>query len=122
MALGLTCDLRLLPTADGGRTTPLKSAWRGLVWFGEVWTEQDTALWPDYGAPLPIGEELVYGCELRLVDASTETLAPGHDTRVELAFWAIEEPRPAMRLGATFEVREGRQYIGVGTVLEVVQP
>jgi hypothetical protein len=117
MALRLRCQVRLLTTAEGGRATPLKSGWRGLASFGEVWTKQDAALWPDTGAPLPIGKDLVYGCELRLVDPDRETLAPGEEANVYLTFWSIDETRPAMQPGANCWLREGDRDVGVGIVL-----
>lgn len=118
MALKLACEIRPLPTAAGGRETPLTSGWRGLVSFGEVWTERDAPLWPDFGEPVPIGEEMVYGCELGL-EAGAEMLAPGDAARAKLTFPFLDELRPAIHPGATFEVREGNRKVGAGTVLEV---
>jgi hypothetical protein len=113
------CHLRLLTTAEGGRDTPLRSGWRGLVSFGELWTEDDAPLWPDHRATLPVGKEMRYGCELRIVDPDVETLAPGEEAHVDLVFWAIADPRPAMHRDATFSLREGATEIAVGTVLGV---
>jgi hypothetical protein len=113
----LRCQVRLLTTAEGGRATPLKSGWRGLASFGEVWTKQDAALWPGFGAPLPIGKDLLYGCELSLVDSYRETLAPGEKADVDLTFWSIDEARPAMQHGANWWLREGDRDVGVGIVL-----
>jgi hypothetical protein len=71
----------------------------------------------DYGSRLPRGEELLYGCEVRLVDADMEALAPGEGTDVDLIFWAISEPGPRMDPGGSFSLRDGVREIGVGTIL-----
>jgi translation elongation factor EF-Tu-like GTPase len=118
MALSLSCEVRLLATAEGGRQTALASGWRGVVSFGELWTERDARLWPDVGEPLPVGEELVYGSELRL-DPGSEILAPGDIGLAEITLPFHDEPRPAIRPGASFELREGSRKVGAGKVLEI---
>ena len=113
--LRLLCDLRLLPPSAGGRSLPLRSGWRGIAWFGERYTEQDADLWP----PIPLGEEVLWGCEIRL--AGTESLAPGDCAEATLTFLFLEEARPAMRPGARFEIREGNRPVGSGIVRDLTR-
>lgn len=96
---------------------PLASGWRGIAWFGERYTEQDPDLWPD--SPMPLGEEVLWGCEIRL--DGTETLAPGDSAKATLTFLFLEEPRPAMGAGATFEIREGNRPVGSGIVQDLAR-
>lgn len=109
--LRLRCELRLLPSSSGGRSTPLASGWRGIAWFGELAAEQDADL---YDTAPPLGAEVLWGCEIRL--DGTEALAPGDAADATLTFFVLEEPRPAMRPGATFEIREGNRPVGSGIV------
>jgi hypothetical protein len=115
--LRLTVEVSLVPTAEGGRATALTSGWRGVVWFGERWTESDVQLWPPGQGRVPVGEELVYGCELRLDSGSP--LAPGMGGRGEIELWALGDPRPAIHPGAEFELREGARKIGTGRTFAV---
>jgi hypothetical protein len=117
MSVELSCQLTLLTPAKGGRATPLRSGWRGVVTFGERWTEEDAPLWPR-GAeqPISLDEELLYGCELRLLTSTT--VAPGETADVEVVLFALDESRPTFRRGAAFELREGANPIGRGLVVD----
>lgn len=86
--------------AEPGRPD-LKSGWRGLIDFGEVWRKSDADLWPSVSwGKVPLGERLTYGCELRL--ASDD--AP---RRAKLFLWAIDSPREVMSPGAEFALLDG---------------
>lgn len=107
----------MLPTANGGRATPLKTGWAGVVWFGDVWTREDADLWPGPG-PLPLGRQAPWGCRLRLLD-DIEALAPGQEARVELTLVFLDKPRSSIHPGAAFELREGNRCVGRGHVIEL---
>jgi hypothetical protein len=44
----------------------LKSGWRGLLDFGEVWTESDADLWPSVSGKVPLGDSLMWGASFVL--------------------------------------------------------
>ena len=45
---------------------------RGLIDFGEVWSEADTDLaWPPGSGNVPVGGPLVYGSEVKNAEADT---------------------------------------------------
>jgi hypothetical protein len=109
-------ELYLLSTEAGGRETALISGWRGLAWFGESWTRADSELWPEGSRPVPVGEDLTYGCELSLI--STKSLQPGGHAIGEIEFLFLERARPAITPGATFELREGSRLIATAKLIE----
>ena len=113
----MPCDVRALSTADGGRAAGLKRGWRGVVSFGELWTEEDAALWRASSGPLSIGEPLVYSIELGL--ARADSLAPGEEALGELTFLFLDELRPAIHVGAGFELRDGDSPVATGQILGV---
>ena len=112
MAITMPCDVRLLPASDA-----LKPGWRGLASFGELWTEGDAALWPAGSGPLSPGEPLLYSVELGLAHA--DSLAPGEETLGELTFLSLDELRPAIHVGADFELRDGDSPVATGQILGV---
>jgi translation elongation factor EF-Tu-like GTPase len=59
----------------------------------------------------------LWGGEIRLNEA--ETLAPGDAADATFTFLFLQERRPAIRLGATFEIREGARTVGSGVVREL---
>jgi hypothetical protein len=115
MPVTMPCDVRLLNAGEGGREAPLTPGWRGLAWFGELWTEEDAALWPSSSGPLSLGKPLVYGVELGLT--KTESLEPGTEGLGEITFLFLDELRPSMHVGAEFELREGDRQVGTGQIL-----
>jgi hypothetical protein len=82
----------------------MANGWRGLLDFGEAWTEADARLNP-YG-PVPVGKPLTYGVELTWG-------APG---RAMLTLLAVEERLPVMAVGASFVLRDGGTARAVGTL------
>jgi hypothetical protein len=118
LALRISCDVRLFRPAEGGRTTALRSGWRGLASFGEVWTEEDASLWQSGSGPLPIAKPLVYGCQLTLT--RVEALDPGANAEAELLFWFLDRARPVMARGTDFELQEGARAIATARVTDIV--
>jgi hypothetical protein len=88
---------------------PLTVGWRGIIDFGEVWSESDSSLWPGPG-PLPVGKPLVYGCEV-LALSSTEP------TRARLTMWALDAPRDVMNPGATVILKQGTSLRATGKLV-----
>lgn len=92
--------LELLAEIDQVREGGLPEGWRGVIDFGEVWTEADAHLWPSVSGRLPIGEPLVYGGEI----GPSSTATP---MRAKVVLWAIDAPREIMRPGAHLTLRDG---------------
>jgi hypothetical protein len=106
----MALDLHVRIEVDG--RPDLRSGWRGLLDFGERWTEEDAQLWPSGSGSVPVGEPLVYGCELRwLQNEDTERKAV-------LTLWSIDAPRSVMTNGATFRLLEGATLRATGELRE----
>jgi hypothetical protein len=83
----------------------LRDGWRGLVDFGELWTgTEQEEFWQEKWGPIPVGEPLRYGCELRLADSGR---VDEQVVRGELRFLALSEPRESMAPGATLTLFDG---------------
>jgi hypothetical protein len=88
----------------------LPDGWRGVLDFGELWTEADRRLgWPPDAPEVPVGQPLTYGCEVRL-DAA-------EPTRVRIRLLVVDEVRKAMTPGAAFTLRDGGTARAVGHLL-----
>lgn len=90
----IRADLRLVPTSEGGRSSPVESGYRSLARFE--------------------GSTSDFGFELEL-DAGR--LLPGDSGIGRLSLWAAEE-LPELSAGQAFELREGSRAVGHGTVLD----
>jgi hypothetical protein len=88
----------------------VRDGWRGLLDFGERWTEADRNLgWPAEAPEVPVGQPLTYGCEV-----SREEAVPG---RVRIRLLMIDEPRPVMQPGLQFTLRDGGRARATGRLL-----
>ena len=87
----------------------LPDGWRGLIDFGELWTEDDAHLRPRVSGCTPVGKPLMYGCVL--------THERAGEQRVKIEIWSLGEPRRIMAPGAQFTLRDGLQARAVGHVL-----
>lgn len=83
--------------------------WRGIVDFGEVWTETDRTLWLGPGA-FPAGKPLAYGVQADGDGSGT----PG---RMILRFLFLDERRPVMAPDVPFVLRDGGTQRAVGRIL-----
>jgi hypothetical protein len=108
MAIELAIEFR----EDHG--LPLRDGWRGLVDFGEIWTNDDADLWRREWGTLPVGEPLQYGCELRLASAASEDVDVG---RGVLTLWSVDELRASMASGAELALSDGGSLRARGRVL-----
>ena len=93
MATTFNAELRLLPTVEGGRETPLRSGYRSIARLGD--TEE---LW---------GVEITF--------AAPTMLAPGESAAVTLRAWADPQTPSS---GTAIQVYEGVRLVGTGTVRE----
>ena len=93
MATTFKAELHLLPPAEGGRETPLRSGYRSIAQLGA-----DEELW---------GVEITF-------DAPT-MLAPGETAAVSFRAWADPQTPSA---GTAIQVYEGVRLVGTGTVRE----
>ena len=87
----------------------LHDGWRGLIDFGEVWSEADADLaWPPGSGNVPLGEPLVYGCEVTNVEPDAK--------RVRVRLIALDSLRPMMVPGARFTLRDGATPRATGRI------
>jgi hypothetical protein len=87
----------------------LPDGWRGLLDFGEFWTEADRRLgWPPDAPDFPVGQPLTYGCEV--------TTDPTDPTRVRIRLLP-DELRKVMKPGAAFTLRDGLTARATGHLL-----
>jgi hypothetical protein len=82
--------------------------WRGLIDFGERWAQSDREVWSPEWGELPLGEPLVYGCEVER--------DPGGNRRVTIRLMMVDERREAMKPGAAFSLRDGPLARATGTL------
>jgi len=94
VATEFDADLRLLPTAEGGRETALHPGYRSIVRLGEA----DSEAW---------GVEITF-------DGQAE-LAPGESAVVHMLAWA-DPPHPTA--GTAIWLYEGARLVGAGAVRE----
>jgi hypothetical protein len=100
----LTAQIDAVPGAP-----EMRDGWRGLLDFGELWTEMDADFWPADSGDLPLGQPLVYGCEV-LRDSAIKNGAT-----IRLPF--VDQPRPVMQAGATLTLREGHATLATGRLV-----
>jgi hypothetical protein len=110
MALQLRIEFE---SVDGAPA--LRQGWRGLIDFGERWTEDDAELWPEVSGAVPVGEPLVYGCELRLLASPSE--GPASNTEAVLQVWSLEARRSVMRQGVALRLLDGKNVRATGELL-----
>jgi hypothetical protein len=88
--------------------TPIPDGWRGLLDFGEKWSEDDAdPEAPEW--PIPIGEPLMYGCEVNR--------DPTDDRRVVISLLVMQNRPSAIKQGAAFVLRDGLTARASGTLL-----
>ena len=104
---GMTAEL-LAQIEPVGEAAAPRDGWRGLIDFGEIWSEADADLaWPPGSGNVPVGEPLVYGCEVTYAEA---------DERLRVRFMALDSLRPVMVLGARFTLRDGATARATGHI------
>jgi hypothetical protein len=91
----ISAKIYLLRPEEGGRKTPLFTGYRAAVYFGDCQTDG------------------------RIVFHGTDQPALGGESTVMMAFAHPAYLGDALRQAATFDVREGPNIIGRGTVLTV---
>jgi hypothetical protein len=106
MTVRLTVKLQAVDDAP-----ELLDGWRGLVDFGEIWTESDAALWPSGSGDVPVGNPLIYGCELRLYGSDREV------GEAVLSLMSIDTPRSVMTQGAKIRLLDGQTLRATGELL-----
>jgi hypothetical protein len=104
MPIEFRTEINPVPGAD-----EVPHGWRGLVDFGETWTEADEHLWPHESGPLPTGQSLTYGCEVTRTAKTAE--------QVNIRIWFLDQPRHAMTPGASFTLRDGHAERATGKLL-----
>jgi hypothetical protein len=102
VSIKLAAQIELMPGVP-----EMHDGWRGLLDFGEKWTKEDADLAAP--GPIPIGEPLMYGCEVHC-DANDHQ-------RVTIGLWALDDPRKVMEQGAAFVLRDGLTARASGTLL-----
>ena len=103
MSIALAAVIEAIP----GRPE-IRDGWRGLLDFGEKWSQEDADVWPQCGE-LPLGKPLTYGCELNRDSPDSP--------RVALRLFAVQDRRKVMQPGATFVLRDGQTARASGTLL-----
>jgi elongation factor Tu len=92
--------IRLLSTAEGGRTTPVKGSYRPNHNFFEADNRNMTVGFID----LPEGTEL----------------RPGESVDCPIVFWDWPGLREQIYPGREWRIQEGSTLVGIGTVIEVL--
>jgi translation elongation factor EF-Tu-like GTPase len=90
--------LTYLKTEEGGRETPAKSGYRPQVKFS--FSEMQTS-----GQQVFLDKELVY---------------PGETVRAEITVLTPEILKGKIKVGMTYEFREGAKIMGTGEILEIL--
>lgn len=85
----------------------LPDGWRGLIDFGETWTQAEQALWPSSAGPVPVGKPLTYGCVLH---------RPETKQQVRLTVFSLDEARAVMTRGAPLTLRDGHTARATGNL------
>lgn len=104
--------MRVKP-ADGAPA--LRDGWRGLIDLGERWSQDDALLWPSGSGDLPVGEPLVYGCELRYRSADPSSAHAQKEAHLEL--WSLEVARRVMIQGAKIRLLDGNRLRATGELI-----
>lgn len=91
-------QLKYHSTEEGGRKTPAKSGYRPQVAFD--FTEMQTS-----GQQIFIDKEIVY---------------PGETVKAEITVLTPSILKGKIKVGMTYEFREGATVIGTGEVLEIL--
>ena len=93
--------IRLLPTAESGRTTPIKGSYRpNHNFFGP----DDRTMTVGF-IDLPDGKEL----------------HPGKSMEVSIKFWKWPGLEDLIYPGREWRIQEGGRLVGFGTILEILQ-
>jgi hypothetical protein len=93
VALEFVVRLRLLKEPEGGRSTPIRSGYRGLMRFGAA------------------DAELAFGVQ---IDFESDRLQPGEVAEVSVRTWSDENPlAPPM---TDVFLYEGGKLVGTGSV------
>jgi translation elongation factor EF-Tu-like GTPase len=85
--------LRLLPEAQGGRETPMKSGYRSIMRFGTADAE------PAWGVQIGF---------------DADDLQPGEEREVRVSTWADDDP--PVTSAAAMWLYEGARLVGTGTI------
>ena len=93
--------IRLLPTSQSGRTTPLRGSYR-----------------PNHNFGAPDNREMDVGF---IEFGEGELLNPGEATEREITFWSRPGLTDVITQGREWRIQEGGQLIGIGTILEIVE-
>ena len=93
--LHVTARLRLLKTAEGGRTSFVRSGYRPNFRFGDLYTD---------GALTFLDRQQAY---------------PGDECEVCLTLANPNYVRESLVVGAHFDIMEGRRKVGEGTIISI---
>lgn len=91
--------IRLLPTAESGRTVPVGGSYRPNHNFGAADNREMDVAFIEF--------------------ADGEALHPGEATERELTFWDRPGLNDVLTPGREWRIQEGSRLVGVGTVLEI---
>lgn len=92
--------IRLLPTAESGRTVPIQGSYR-----------------PNHNFLDRDNREMAMGF---INFTEGELLLPGESAEVEVTFWSWPRLAGEVYPGREWLIQEGPTVVGVGTVLEVI--
>ena len=95
-------SIRLLPTAEGGRASPIKGSYR-----------------PNHNFFGPDDREMTVGF-IELPDGTE--LYPGESIDLPVTFWNWLGLEGQIYQGREWRIQEGGKLVGIGTILEVLRP
>jgi elongation factor Tu len=99
-SITVRANIRLLPTVESGRTTPIKGSYR-----------------PNHNFFGPDDREMTVG----FIDFPSGTeLRPGDSIDLPITFWSWPGLEGQIYPGRKWRIQEGAKLVGIGTVLEVL--
>jgi len=98
--ISVRANVRLLPTSESGRTSPIRGSYR-----------------PNHNFFGPDNRNMTVG----FVDLPEGTeLHPGENIDLPIMFWNWPGLRDQIYPGREWRIQEGAKFVGIGTIIEIL--